>query len=609
MIKQIGRYSFISISRLQSLFKTPSVQYLFTAQNAPHRAIVVSNRSGDYQLHAVDFASGFHRQITRRKGGALFGSISSDGQYIYILDDKKGAEHGHFLQIPFEGGKQIDMTPRLKPYFSYSMNASDDEKTLVFTAALENKNTIFVTKESNNGTRQTYNVHTSATSLSESICSSDGTYVCVAETDVKTKQNTILVIPTNGGERKICSCSFSSVTPLAFSRIADQRKILALARRGEWLRPMLYDFAHNRVSFIQHGSFRGDVWVLDWNENRKEMILCDVYQAQQKLYIYNLENKSLRRIGPKNGSFNFHFGSVVRLSDNSLIFKWSDFNNSPRLIRLYASQYNKWSEIPEWSGNIKSQYIVKSLWTRSSDGEDVQMWIMQPKGIKQPPFVIDVHGGPHGVVGDEFSPEMHAWIESGFGYCAVNYRGSIGFGKKFERKIYGNPGHWEVEDIVSARNWLIQNRYADPKRITLYGWSWGGYVTLLATGTYPALWSSSVAGAGIADCLTQYENEPAYFRAQDEERFRGTPETARSRYLRSSPITYVNHIQSPLLILHGENDIRCPPRQMKRFIDVLKKNKKSFDVEWFRSGHIGGFTNTNLRVRLIAKAIRFALGA
>ncbi|MBT9148510.1 MAG: Dipeptidyl aminopeptidase BIII [Syntrophomonadaceae bacterium] len=236
------------------------------------------------------------------------------------------------------------------------------------------------------------------------------------------------------------------------------------------------------------------------------------------------------------------------------------------------------------------------------------MWIAQPKGVKHPPFIIDVHGGPHGVISDEFSPEAHAWIENGFGYCAVNYRGSIGFGKKFERKIYGNPGYWEVEDIVAARNWLVRNNYANPKHITLYGWSWGGYVTLLAMGTYPALWSSGISGVGIADCLLQYEDEPAYFKAQDEERFRGTPETARSRYLRSSPITYVNHIQSPLLILHGENDVRCPPRQMKRFIDALEKNKKSFNVEWFKSGHVGGFTDTNLRVRLINKVIRFALG-
>ncbi len=127
-------------------------------------------------------------------------------------------------------------------------------------------------------------------------------------------------------------------------------------------------------------------------------------------------------------------------------------------------------------------------------------------------------------------------------------------------------------------------------------------------GTYPTLWSSGISGAGIADCLLQYEDELAYFKAQDEERFKGTPETARSRYLCSSPITYVNHIQSPLLILHGENDVRCPPRQMKRFIDALEKNKKSFNVEWFKSGHVGGFTDTNLRVKLIDKAIRFALG-
>jgi dipeptidyl aminopeptidase/acylaminoacyl peptidase len=374
-----------------------------------------------------------------------------------------------------------------------------------------------------------------------------------------------------------------------------------------WLRPILYNFAQKRIIEIRHDVFRGDVWVLRWDEDIEEMILCDVYQARQKLYRYNTRTQKITQIGPKIGGFNFHFNSAGRLGDGSLILKWHDFNTSPRLIRIRAPRYDKWNEITPWSGDVKSRYEVKSIWVSSSDGERVQMWVVRPRKTKKYlPFVIDIHGGPHGVTGDEFSPEAQIWLANGFGYCSVNYRGSIGFGKKFERKIYGNPGCWEVEDIVAARNWLIRKEYAEPNNIILYGWSWGGYVVLFALGKYPDLWRRGIAGAAIADCIMQYEDEPAYFKAWDQEIFRGTPKTARARYARSSPVTYVDRIQAPILLLHGKNDVRCPPRQIRYFVNKLKKLNKRISIEWFKSGHTGEFTDTSLRVKLMSKVLRFA---
>lgn len=132
-------------------------------------------------------------------------------------------------------------------------------------------------------------------------------------------------------------------------------------------------------------------------------------------------------------------------------------------------------------------------------------------------------------------------------------------------------------------------------------------MALLALGKYPALWSRGIAGAAIADCVMQYEDEPAYFKAQDKERFGGTLETARARYVRSSPITYVDNMQAPILLLHGENDVRCPPRQIKHFVDRLKKLNKVVSIEWFTSGHTGEFTDTSLRIRLMDKVIRFVI--
>lgn len=592
-------------SKLNKLFKIMNVQYIFAARDAPHRAIVVSNRSGNYQLHAVDFKSGYERQITRRKGGALFGSISPDGEYVYVLSDRGGSEHGHFIRIPFEGERAIDLTPNIGPYFSYSLSSDRENSTLCFSASIGNANIVFLVKNKD-GSFDVQKIYSSKNSLSEPICSVDGRYICVAERDEKRGKNTLVLLRTDKYKRVFRSRSFETITPLAFSRTAPRPIVMALARTNEWLRSIVYDFERKNVLEIRHKTFRGDVWVLAWDEHRDEMVVCDVYQAQQRLYMYNIHTKKLRRIGPQTGSFNLHFDSIIRLPDRSFIVKWHDFNTSPRLIRLHAPRYDTWNEIKKWSGSFMSRYQIKSVWVYSADRTRVQAWIMRPcNANKRLSFVIDVHGGPHGVSGDEFSPEAQAWLEAGFGYCAVNYRGSISFGKNFERKIYGNPGHWEVEDVVAVRNWLVRNDFADDENVILYGWSWGGYVALFALGKYPTLWRCGIAGAAIADCVMQYEDEPVYFKAQDRERFKGTPQTAHVRYIRSSPISYAGRIQSPILLLHGENDIRCPPRQIRHFITKLKKLGKDISVVWFPSGHIGDFTNTLLRSWLMSKTLNF----
>ena len=605
-------YNVISQSELNKLFSITNVQYVFAAHSAPHKALVVSNRSGDYQLYTVDFKIGREKQITYKEGGVLFGSISPSGRYVYILSGYDGGEHGHFVCIPFDGGEAVDITPRIDPYFSFSLSSDYKDETLCFTASVNGSNTVFVVKD-NEESFAVHRIYSSPHSLSEPVCAPDGRYVCVAEAglgDKKEGGSVLVFIPANGdgGKRVVRSRLFESVTPLAFSHTAQSPTLLALARMGEHLRPIVYDIKQQRILDIQHSMFRGDVWVLRWDEDKDEMLVCDVCHAEQMLYLYNTRTKELQRVGPKTGSFNIHFNSAVRLTDDSFIVRWSDFNTSPRLIRLFPPSYDTWEEVVGWSEGFKTSHRVKSVQVHSSDGTPVQAWVVRPSHAKGPiPFVIDVHGGPHGIVGDEFSPEAQAWLAAGFGYCAVNYRGSIGFGREFERKIYGNPGYWEVEDVVAVRNWLVQNSYADIQDIILYGWSWGGYVVLLALGKYPTLWRCGIAGAAIADCVMQYEDEPAYFKAQDQELFQGTPQTARAQYIRSSPTSYAERIQVPILLLHGENDVRCPPRQIKYFADILKKTGKDVSVIWFKTGHVGDFTDTSLRRHLMEKALNFVM--
>jgi hypothetical protein len=117
-----------------------------------------------------------------------------------------------------------------------------------------------------------------------------------------------------------------------------------------------------------------------------------------------------------------------------------------------------------------------------------------------------MHGGPEDVMMDRFSPGAQAWLDHSFAFLTLNYRSSVTFGRAFREQIWGNLGHWEVEDMVAARAWLIDRGIARPNQVFLTGWSYGGYLTLQAMGTQPELWAGGMAGIAVADWAIAHED-------------------------------------------------------------------------------------------------------
>lgn len=598
----------------QRRFFNPTIQWMVAARNAPHRVLSVENKSGRFELYAREWVTGFSRRLTNRPGGTLFGSISSDGRFVYFLDDTKGDEHGHFVRIPFSGGRAVDITPSLPKYFSYGVSTNDQGNLLVFTASVTKENRAYLVPFTGQGYPETPRIiYASRNFLSDALLSPDGIYTCIVESGKRPDTNTILLIRNSTGQimkaiPTVSALGKGDFTALSFSRRSHvQPLLLGITNAKGFYRPVFLNLMAGRVKRVTSKQFRGDIFVLGWFEGEKKMLLCEVRSAQQRLLLYDLRTRTVKRVGPSTGSFDLFFNSAAFLPNKSILLKWKAFGVPPRIIKVMPTSYRKTKNVYAPTPTMRPLRRLKSVWCRSSDGEKVQMWIARPNTRQKPfPMIIDIHGGPHGVASDEFLPEAHAWLDYGFGYCAVNYRGSIGFGKKFERKIYGNPGHWEVEDVVAARNWLVKKGWADPNRVIIFGWSWGGYVTLLALGKYPKLWCGGIAGMPIADWVLQYQDEPAFFKAMDRRLFGGTPKEVPERYKRSSPITYVKDIKAPVLIIHGINDVRCPPRQIIRFERAMRRKEKSIAVQWFSSGHAGEFSNTKLRVSNLAIALKFA---
>jgi dipeptidyl aminopeptidase/acylaminoacyl peptidase len=248
----------------------------------------------------------------------------------------------------------------------------------------------------------------------------------------------------------------------------------------------------------------------------------------------------------------------------------------------------------------------RSLDVPTTDDAIAQGWLVTPDGPGPFPTILNIHGGPQSYELDRFFPEAQAWVDRGFALFTLNYRGSTGFGRAYEQAIWGRVGRSELDDMVAARETLVSQGIADPDRVVLQGGSYGGYLTLLGLGRKPDLWAAGVAYVAIADWRLMYEDGES-LRDYQVALFGGAPEDRADLYAEASPVTYVDRLAAPLLVIQGRNDARCPARQMEDYIDRATRLGKDVTIDWFEAGHGHGATET--RIEWCRRSIEFVESA
>jgi dipeptidyl aminopeptidase/acylaminoacyl peptidase len=205
---------------------------------------------------------------------------------------------------------------------------------------------------------------------------------------------------------------------------------------------------------------------------------------------------------------------------------------------------------------------------------------------------------------DAFGAYVSAWVDHGYAVVQVNYRGSTGYGSAWRDALEARVGHIELEDVLAVRDHLVASGVADPERVVLAGASWGGFLTLLGLGTQPKAWSLGIAGVPVADYVAAYEDEMEGLKAFDRSLFGGSPDEVPDRYTDSSPLTYVEQVRVPVLVLAGENDPRCPIRQIDNYLGRLTALGRPHEVYRYDAGH--GSLVDDERVRQMRLELDFA---
>jgi len=257
------------------------------------------------------------------------------------------------------------------------------------------------------------------------------------------------------------------------------------------------------------------------------------------------------------------------------------------------------SDIWEWRGERKSQ------WTRSSqtwmdtdclskeelvryptfDGKSIPAFLYLPRDTHGPvPFIVYLHGGPESQYRPAFSRLFQYFLQRGFGVFAPNIRGSIGYGREYNRLDNYKLRMDSVKDAVAGAKWLLSSHYTSPGKLAIYGGSYGGFMVLRSIQVEPDLFSAASESVGISNFVTFLKNTKPYRRSLREVEY--GPLTDEEFLTSVSPMTYLDQIKTPLLVFHGANDPRVPVSEAEQIIAALKKREVPVEFKIFADeGH------------------------
>lgn len=247
----------------------------------------------------------------------------------------------------------------------------------------------------------------------------------------------------------------------------------------------------------------------------------------------------------------------------------------------------------------------------SRDGLDLPSYLTLPVGVpsKNLPLVLVVHGGPWARDGWMYAPAVQLLANRGYAVLQVNFRGSAGYGKAFQKAAIGQFAGKMHDDLIDGVNWAVEQGYADPDRVAIFGGSYGGYATLVGVTFTPEVFAAAIDYVGISDLSNFMRTLPEIARphlANNWHLFVGNPDDPEqlADMLARSPITKVDQIRTPLLVVQGANDVRVVQAESDNLVEALRS--RGVEVEYMvkeDEGH--GFVNPDNVIDMFNAVDRF----
>ena len=564
-------------------------------------------------LHVRDNESGVVRRY--RVGGAV--RWTADGRRLLYVADTTGAENFHVYMIEPDDpdAKPVDLTPGegIKAGI-HQIIASDPGRLLVYHNRRDRK--VFDLYRIDLATRQETLVAQNPGDGTTPVTAADGTFRGWQSS--RTVQRRATEGPKSLAARRPGLLKTPEETFQSLGLSADRSVGWAVSNRGrDRLALVAVDprLGWEKVVFEDPDV---DVSQVTMSRVTHAPLIAMAHPGYPRVAILDeklREDLDALLKAQGGGPFSLAIGSTDNTEQRLIVTIGSDVQRRTYLVDRQARTHVLLAEAvpPDFAETLAPMQPVV---IPSRDGLRLHGYLTLPRvgNAKHLPMVVHVHGGPwlRTAWGDPIASEDAGYAQflasRGYAVLQVDFRGSSGYGRTFSNAGMGEFAGRMHEDLLDAVRWAVDGGIADPARVAIMGWSYGGYAALVALSMTPDVFACGVSVAGPTDLETLIQSFPPYWTV-DLSRwhdFVGDPEIPadREEMKRKSPLYHVHNIKKPVLIVHGVRDVRVRVNQSDRLVAALRRANKP--VEYLRIPDMGhGLGWWAHRIAVLAKTEEF----
>ena len=542
-------------------------------------------------------SGGEAKQITSVKDRDIRGFFWKGDKYLLYLKDNEGDENYHIYVAQSDGSGTRDLTPFEGVRAEMIDDLEDDATDLIIGLNKRNKE-VFDAYRLNIETGDLKLIAENPGNISSWITDHAGNIRVATTTDgVNT---TLLYRKTEQDAWKpVITTSFKETFAPQFFTF-DNKALYGVSNIGRDKAAIVeFDPETGKETKVLFDHPEVDVSDLHYSKKRK-VITSATYTTwkEERRFFDPVTEQLYTSLEHKLPGYDVYVVSSNKAEDTFIVRTITD--RSLGSFYLYESNSGTLTKLADRNPWLKEEQLaeMKPIEYKSRDGLVIHAYLTLPKGkpSKDLPIVVNPHGGPW--VRDEwgFNPEVQFLANRGFGVLQMNFRGSTGYGRKFWEAGFKQWGQSMQDDITDGVKWLIDQGVADPKRVAIYGGSYGGYAVLEGLTKTPDLYAAGVDYVGVSNLFTFMKTVPPYWKPFLDMMYEmvGNPDKDKALFEENSPALNADKIKAPLFVAQGAKDPRVNIDESNQIVNALKK--RGIDVEYMvkeNEGH--GFHNEENR--------------
>ncbi|GGA78708.1 S9 family peptidase [Ornithinibacillus halotolerans] len=570
----------------------------FAVSKDEKRIVFNTNLNGKMNLWAMDLPNTFPYLFAQKDQSSNFIKFDPEGRYVLTGYDNDGDENYQIYAVSNEGGEPqplITGEPSEKYYFTH---LSEDGNRIYYVTSKDNPN--FLNTRVRNladNSDEVINVGENGPTYLAGVSDKEDVFVYM-----RLLANTYIQLFVKEGD------SLVSVTPnpekihVATSPVFVGEKDIYFTTN--------YDAEYNYVAKYNLESKKFEAVVnidkesiegLEYDKENNLLYFTTEKGVEDNLYRYDLSSGEVRKMETPVDVLE---KLVVTKSGNLYILG----RGATVPYNIYRSTDGKsWDLLTDNRvlGVDKEEMVEPDVVTyKSFDGMEIEALLFKAKPENDNGHTIFwPHGGPQASERKMFRAMFQSALNRGYTIFAPNFRGSTGYGSSFVKLVEQDWGHGPRLDCVAAIEWLFENGITDRDKLFLVGGSYGGYMALLLHGRHPEYFKAVVDIFGVSNLFTFVNSVPEHWKPMME-RWVGDPERDKERFEKDSPITYLDSMVKPMLVIQGAKDPRVVKEESDQIVEKLKE--KGRDVEYLvldDEGH--GFSKKENEIKVYNAMLEF----